>query len=552
LPSPYIGRSHIAIQQPQQAQPILASALAIAARIPVGRDQSNVMHQLAIAYAELRDFDRATQLTEQWLSQTQKASETWLAIAQQYLLAQQPDSALQLRPKLSEIAHQAQLLSATAAYYVRQDQLQTATPLFQQALQVIRSHPRWSGAEKEWELGQVLTRYAQTGQADAVRAELQSLTQNRDAKDAVLAALVTAYHQANRPQDVSAMLSARLEQIRGNTDSSWQQFELQNLLQQATQVQQFDWIAHQWQVISSLGNPWFAVALATTYAQTGEYRSVLKWVDQIDDQRYPLLEIELLTAIARQAHQDQQPKWATKLLRRAEQRTVKRARALEKRFAQEGGDQLLRDGFRPRAYARIASIYGLMGHTAQMNRLLDRVIELDRQTGDPQLAQPSDSPIAILTEAKQYTGALRIALSIDNLEIREQHLQTVAAGLLEQNNLALALSVVEQLKNPAVKTLLLIAAAQRPQVPSEKALLLLAQATALAQSVPGEESQFDYLGREGDTVIPMENDRGSLLEAIALQYARIGQFERAYAVARRLQEQSYRASVEHNITCLRR
>jgi hypothetical protein len=124
--------------------------------------------------------------------------------------------------------------------------------------------------------------------------------------------------------------------------------------------------------------------------------------------------------------------------------------------------------------------------------------------------------------------------------------------LLKQNRFDLALPAIEQLTVPNNKTQLLLASAQRygelQQV--DKALPFLAQAFQLAQTIPGEESEVMRFGTDGLTVVDREDDRGSLLEAIALQYAHFKQFDQAFKVANTLQGKQLREQAIGGIKCI--
>jgi hypothetical protein len=136
-------------------------------------------------------------------------------------------------------------------------------------------------------------------------------------------------------------------------------------------------------------------------------------------------------------------------------------------------------------------------------------------------------------------------------EKRFQRLQTVAFMALAQNRFDIATAIVPQSTVANGQTQLLLAIAQRytDLKQSDKALPFLAEAFKVAQTIPGDESQFDRLGAEGGTVIEMENDRGSLIEAIAVQYARMKQPTQAVKVANTLQDQKTREQALEKVKC---
>ena len=86
----------------------------------------------------------------------------------------------------------------------------------------------------------------------------------------------------------------------------------------------------------------------------------------------------------------------------------------------------------------------------------------------------------------------------------------------------------------------------------DKALPLLAQAFQVAQTIPGKESEVMRFGTDGLTVVDREDDRGSLLNVIALQYAHFKQFDQAFKVANTLQEKELREQTIGRIQCITR
>ena len=228
--------------------------------------------------------------------------------------------------------------------------------------------------------------------------------------------------------------------------------------------------------------------------------------------------------------------------------------AYQERMDREGGDLFERDRIKPQSLAAIALVYAQMGQAETTRQLLEQVSQLDVNMSDRAIAPPSDNPYAVFMEAQQYVGAMQIAQGTKDSVIRESRLQGSATALLKQNRFDLVLPVVEQITVASSKTQLLLAISQRygelQQV--DKALPLLAQAFEVAQTIPGEESQVMRFGTDGLTVVDSYDDRGSLLEAIALQYAQFKQFDQALKVANTLQAKQTREQALGRIQCAAR
>jgi hypothetical protein len=292
--------------------------------------------------------------------------------------------------------------------------------------------------------------------------------------------------------------------------------------------------------------------MTAAYAQKGQHKKAVQWVEQLPLDNRPVLYVKLLATIALSAAQSGETEWANKLLNQALQSIDPMVVAYQERMDREGGDLFERDRIKPQSLAAIALVYAQMGQAETTRQLLEQVSQLDVNMSDRAIAPPSDNPYAVFMEAQQYVGAMQIAQGTKDSVIRESRLQGSATALLKQNRFDLVLPVVEQITVASSKTQLLLAISQRygelQQV--DKALPLLAQAFEVAQTIPGEESQVMRFGTDGLTVVDSYDDRGSLLEAIAVQYAQFQQIDQALNVANTLQEKPTREQAIGRIQCI--
>jgi tetratricopeptide (TPR) repeat protein len=399
--------------------------------------------------------------------------------------------------------------------------------------------------------------HLQMGQRDeALKLAQSSLGTS---KEEALKTVMIAYSKAGQSNRVEQWLSKQLSTIRSNPNEWEQKLYIGSLLQTAIETQQFEWIRQQWSQFSAIDygsvlQDWQVVNMATAYAQTGQHLQAVQWVQQLPLDNRPVLRIKLLAAIALKADQSGATEWANRLLQQSLQTIDPLVTAYQERMEREGGDLFERDRIKPQALAAIAVVYAQMGQAETTRQLLEQVIKHDVNMSDPAIAPPSDNPFAVFMEAQQYVGALQIAQGTKDSGIRESRLQGSATALLKQNRFDLVLPVVEQITVPNNKTQLLLATAQRygelQQV--DKALPLLAQAFQVAQTIPGEESEVMRFGTDGLTVVDREDDRGSLLNAIALQYAQFKQFDQAFKVANTLQGKQLREQAIGRIQCITR
>jgi hypothetical protein len=82
---------------------------------------------------------------------------------------------------------------------------------------------------------------------------------------------------------------------------------------------------------------------------------------------------------------------------------------------------------------------------------------------------------------------------------------------------------------------------------------ILAQALQVTLMIKGPESKTLVFGMPPDiTVVDDDSDRGSFLEAIALEYAKAGQHTQAQQVAQRLENNAIRAWLNQRLACYQR
>ncbi|MBD2106568.1 hypothetical protein [Nodosilinea sp. FACHB-13] len=379
--------------------------------------------------------------------------------------------------------------------------------------------------------------YLQLGQRDEALELAQ--TQLKVTQQEAIKSVMVAYSQAGQQEVVEAWLSDQLSDLQAIADPWEQSFSLGSLLELAIDIQQFDWIRQSWSQLAAIGygpQDEQIVNVVTAYAATGQYDQAAAWAKQLPLANRPVLRVRLLAAIALSAHQAGQTTWANNLLQETLQSIEDLVATYQRQFPEEVTQSA---AIEPGALAAIAVVYAQMGQADLTRDLLQRVGIIEQ-------------PFEVFMAARQYVGALQIARATSPAEVRIERLQRSATALLQQNRFDLALPVVNELSEPSRQAQLLLAIAQRygDLQQGEAALPVLAQAFQVAQTIPGEESQVDRLGVGGYTVIDREDDRGSLLEAIALQYAQLGQGDQAQQVANQLQSIHLRQQVMASIRCI--
>ncbi len=554
-----VAEGYTAISQPQRALSILAQIEPVIQKIPPNTEEPLkfiILERMAATYAQAGDYAKAQEITTRLPKNSDSQSVAQRGIVQAYIAAQNLKMAQQLTTAIASPSQKVPALGKLVVAYHQSGQLDKAAQLLRQAVQLAQSPEVVRDAILQDALVRGLVdAHLQVGQRDeALRLAQSALGTSKE--EAVKAVLI-AYSKAGQTNRVEQWLSEQLSTILRNPNDWEQKLYMGGLLQTAIETQRFEWIRKQWSQISAIDygsvlQDWQVVKMAAGYAQTGQHLQAVQWVQQLPLDNRPVLYIKLLATIAQKAHQSGATEWANRLLNQTLQTIDPLITAYQEKISREGGNLFERDRIKPQALAAIAVVYAQMGQAETTRQLLEQVIQLDVNMSDPSIAPPIDNPFAVFMEAQQYVGALQIAQGTKDSGIRESRLQQSATGLLRQNRFDLALPTIEQLTVPNNKTQLLLASVQRygelQQV--DKALPLLSQAFQVAQTIPGEESEVMRFGTDGLTVVDREDDRGSLLEAIALQYAQFKQFDQALKVANTLQEKQLREQTIGRIKCI--
>ncbi|MBD3884022.1 hypothetical protein IFO70_19915 [Phormidium tenue FACHB-886] len=508
-----------------------------------------IIRRMATTYAQIGNFTTAQQIADRLPNQSEIQSFALQGIVEGYIIASNLTQAEALAQSIPAITQRIRAFEKLAIAYHHSSQPAKVDQLMRQARQQAEST---SLPNPEFTFRNLVETYLQLGQRD----EALQLTQTslRSSRQEVIKSVMIAFSQAGQNDKVESWLSEQLSYLETIPDSWEQSFYLQNIFQLVNATQQFEWIGKEWSRIAAINygpQDQQLVEIATAYAASGQHVEAAKWAEQLPLANRPVLRVRLLAAIALKAHQAGQTSWANELLQQMFQGVDSLATAYQRQFPEDLTQGSL---VKPSALTAIAVVYSQTGQTDLMRQLLQQVSQLDESIINPTFGGPVDQPFAVFMDAQQYVGALQLAQATADSDVRQSRLQASATALLLQDRFDSALPVVNQLTEASRKTQLLLAIAQRygdlQQV--NAALPILDQAFQVAQTIPGEESQLDRLGAEGGTIIDRTDDRGSLLEAVALQYAQFRQGDRARQVANKLQEARLRQQVMQSIQCITR
>jgi tetratricopeptide (TPR) repeat protein len=506
-----------------------------------------IIQRMATTYAQIGDFTTARQIADRLPAQSEIQSFALQGIVEGYIAAGDLTEAEALAQSISGVTQQIRALEKLAIAYHNANQPDKVNQLMRQARQL--AEPAVSLPNPEFTLRNLVETYLQLGQREeALELAQTSLTSSRQE---VTKTVMLAFSQAGQNDVVESWLSEQLSDIEAISDSWEQSLYLGDVFRLAIATQQFEWIGKEWSRIAAINygpQDQQMVEIATAYAASGQHVEAAEWAQQLPLANRPVLRVRLLAAIALKAHQAGQTSWANDLL----QQTVQSVDALATDYQRQFPEDLTQSPLiKPNALTAIALVYSQTGQTDLMRQLLQQVSESDPSITDPSFGGPVDQSFSVFMDAQQYVGALQLAQATTESDVRQSRLQMAATALLQQDRFDLALPVVDQLTQAGGKTQLLLAIAQRygelQQV--DPALPILDRAFQFAQTIPGEESQVDRLGIDGGTIIDRTDDRGSILEAIALQYAQLGQGDRARQVVNQLQDARLRAQVMQSVQC---
>jgi len=501
-----------------------------------------ILQRMATTYAQIGDFANAEELAARLPAQSEIQSVALRGIVEGYITAGNLTQAETSAQSIPAITQRIQAFEKLAIAYHNANQSDKAEQWMSQARQLATTT---SLSTPEFTYRNLVETYLQLGRRDEA-LQLAQASFNSPPPD-LIKAVMLAFSQAGQNDMVESWLSERLSDIEMVPDSWEQRLYLQDLFQLAIATQQFEWVGKEWNRIAAIDygpQDWQVVELATAYAAAGHHVEAAEWAQQLPLANRPVLRVRLLAAIALTAHQAGQTSWANELL----QQTLQSVESLTTSYQRQFPEDLTQSALiKPSALTASQT-----GQTDLMRPLLQQVSQLDPSITDPSFGGPIDHPFAVFMDAKQYVGALQLAQATPDSDVRQSRLQTSATALLQQDRFDLALPVVDQLTQASGKTQLLLAIAQRygDLQRVDAALPILDQAFQFAQTIPGEESQVDRLGAEGGTIIDRTDDRGSMLEAIALQYAQFGQGDRARQVINQLQEARLREQVMRSIQCV--
>ncbi|MBD2464063.1 hypothetical protein H6G89_23970 [Oscillatoria sp. FACHB-1407] len=579
-----IAQGYIAIDQIDTALPLLNQSRQLANAIN-HRDpnrKAKVLAAIATAYASAGEVEQALQTAQSIQNATYYRDAALRSVSDRLVATSQFDRALQIAEILETAELQALTLVNIAGGLAQAGQVAQAEQVFADAI----AQSRTVGDNDSYVMAQVVQQYAQVGQRDAARDVAQTIP-DAAIRAQTLVAIANHYSTANQAEQVTATLAEAIQAIQTISDTSQQSSVFQAVIEdnlrqgnyamtlqvaqaisadrmavpsdraelmgriarEAAAAQGFDIALQAAEAIDpqfpDLRNQAYQ-AIALNHAKTGQFEPALQVVESItNDGAYPY-RIRTLAAIAGEYTQTRQTAAAERLLAQA----IEQVRQLDNPGSKADG------------LAAIAIQHANAGW-------IDRVAALQAEAlSSAALLSDSSTNSHVLREivnqylnARQYTAAVDAAEAMLETGDRINSLSEVVNRAIQTGSYEAALQATTTLDLPEMRTRFLITLADRYLQTAQptQATSLLAQAFDIAKSIPGSESKTIVVRMDQDAqgnpipglTVDDDNDRGSLLEAIALTYAQARQYNQAVQVARSIQNATTRNQLLRRLECYR-
>ncbi|MGL5196774.1 MAG: tetratricopeptide repeat protein [Chroococcales cyanobacterium] len=529
-----IARTYIALGDTIQASQILGRSLYSAQSI-VYEDVNNQawdFQPLAIYYGQAGQLDKALEIAGT-ISADYYRSQTFAEIAQDLADQGNIEKAHKLVvDRVSEPEIKARVLAEIGLRSAQQGQTDRVIPLFTEAVRqanLISDQNRRMVA-----LSPILIQYAQAGYPDRALQEIAPL-EMPELKAKVLNAIAVEYATQGQREQASTIAGQALETVRTISQRYEQEFLLADMVRDYTRVG-LDEVAIQsaQQIAYPEKKQPLLLALATEAATRGD--------DEIAVKAAEIMPINLVPVAFIYYSLGQTERW-TELLNRG----------------MKGVDSLEHNEDKFEAIASAAVEYAKVGQQAQAEELFAQSLLLSNQIqeGSYVWVRVFDG----IVNAGLYDFALQLVSSMKEEPFQYPLINLLMEKFIEVGKLDEAYQVIGLFKSPAetVRNLIIFADHTLKMKERDITRQALDQAFEIAQTIPGEESNFLRFGGQWDdqgnwfgyTEVEDPMDRGSLYEEIAIRYGELGEYNSAMQVVRSLESPTLQNQVQQRLACYR-
>lgn len=573
-----LARYYTRLNRPDQARPLLAQARQLLNSLP-GDGFGLIAAPVAEGYAALGENQPAIAILKQAWQRTEAMktnnldylADIFRAIAIAYTKANAAPQAIQVAQRIKVARVKATTLALIVSHAAATNPLPQANSLLAEALKLTQTIPTNARSDV---LFQIAIAYAQMGQWDRALPLVKQIT-TAETRIRTLAKLASISHRTNRTdittkvlRDIAAVTTTmnpfydgdRVLREMFTEYLTQQQYELalqfsqtldgtlqdQLLLQLIEQASIAGALKLAHQGLTILPSGWENQTrysglrfLATGYAQAGQYDQAIQLLPQIKDTpNYPNHALTWI-AIAQSYRENGQTALAIAQLNQALQ-------------------ALQSVNYTPEKLQAMLQIAGQLTQLGERERAIavqTEVLDLAK-AGTPNVPATAywvEQLITHYLKVESYDLALQLVQTLTDQFTHDRHLQTILQQMLEVGDWSAVGQLTTAIRNPHQKIAFWIKTADyyRGMGQDKRAIDLLAQAFTIAQTLTGPDNNDQSAAHQIDPSIPPadEFDRGSLLAAIAIRYAELGQADTARQTAQALRSPTDQQKLLQRLMC---
>lgn len=578
-----IAQGYIAAGKLEQASGILAQSLryikTLENETPADSSlypQGELLVKIAATYAKAREYNQALQVAQLITKSSYDKATAISAVALEYAQRAELEQALAtaqiVETRQDTIEIKARVLAEIGSKYVQAGKLDKAAQVFAQAVQTVQM--RENSDYQLWQLSEVIIKYAQTGQADAALQLVPKITSNGYAKARALAAIALSYAKAGQQAKASQALSETLATIAATSDDYQKSDARTEAIRNFVEAKRFDLASLVAQPIEDEFTRADTLReIAVQAVDAGQTDLALQMVQAIETKFVHHTNAVLHQVALAQAKAGQYDK-ALQLARTLDSRTVYSAKtlaAIATRLFKAGQSQRASELFTQAvqasnaiedtntkipALSAVALEYANTQQLKQASQVLSQAVQIAQTIEEANLQSIA---LQLTAEpfiwARHYDLAFQVAQAMKEEYERSSILEAILVRSMQEEQHTKAYQLINSLLTPEQKARWLIAIARKYiQLGNiEGASQLLAQSLQVTRTIEGPESKTLVFGTEPDlTIVEDDSDRGSFLEAIAVEYAKAGQHTQAQQVAKLLEDNATRTRLNQRLACYQR
>ncbi|BAY92786.1 MULTISPECIES: tetratricopeptide repeat protein [unclassified Tolypothrix] len=537
----------LASQQKAEAQELLTQALTsveqISAEEPFSR--SNSLSSIAMLYLQMGEPKRAIALAEK-VAKDYSPESIIIEVVRDAIKRKDLHLAQAVIPKIQTLEFQAFCLGEIAVYWATHNQPRLGNRLFAKALKQVAKQ---EAAESHQ--ATLIQIYNTSGQLTILLNAIQRLTHD-GLKASVLAALAIVYAKAKQPQQLKQVLAqiqrlndgegillnaainaqeynlaiALFKKLKNPSNFVYQSGLYQQLIQGLLRSQN---LAQALEVAKQANRDLWTEErnlmlkeIALAYADNQQWSQAIAVAKQVKNTL--IKPYQILTQAELAAKAPTIPEFTSLIqpaIAQAQTLTVIEHQAL--------------------SLAAIAQAYLRIGETEQTQSFLQQAIKILQQVQDDEnRSRLFAQTVEYLMSQKQYLAAFKIAQAHSTSQLLEYVYNTIYYEINVNNNIEIALPVVEaeSLPDRQATTLLELARIYALQQRRQDALAYLNRAFVVAQQIADPESRT--INRYENSPEPDYNDRRSQYTRLVKQYVALELPDQAQQVVAKVQDKSLR------------